>query len=169
MVFSSRHGEALRSVDLLSDLVKDLPLSPTSFGLSVHNATGGLLAIARAEHANASALAAGASSVEHAVIEACGLLAEGESKVLMVVYDCPLPPVYSAFEDCQEQPFAWAWLLQPPSGEFVSLKCSAAPANEFQGAEQLPAGLAVLRFYLRNEVSLERVCCGRRWLWTHHG
>ena len=41
-VFSSRHGETSRSVDLLTDLAKGLPLSPTTFGLSVHNAAGGL-------------------------------------------------------------------------------------------------------------------------------
>ena len=90
-VFSSRHGEASRSVDLLLDLAKGVPLSPTSFGLSVHNATGGLFSIARTDHANSIALAAGQSTVEHAVIEACGLLAEGEPAVLLVAYDCPLP------------------------------------------------------------------------------
>jgi hypothetical protein len=52
-VFCSRHGEAARSVDLLLDLAKGEPLSPTSFGLSVHNATGGLFSIARRDHANA--------------------------------------------------------------------------------------------------------------------
>src|SRR5262245_35432898 len=50
-VFSSRHGEASRCVDLLLDLAKDMALSPTSFGLSVHNATGGLFSIARSDHA----------------------------------------------------------------------------------------------------------------------
>jgi hypothetical protein len=168
-VFSSRHGEAARSVDLISDLVKDGPISPTSFGLSVHNATGGLFSIARGDHASASALAAGKSSVEHAVIEACGLLAEGEPKVLLVVYDCPLPSVYSAFQDCDEQPFAWAWLMQRPCREFVSLSWSTASGDTLRTVEHLPAGLAVLRFFLRKEVVLERICDGRRWLWARHG
>jgi hypothetical protein len=168
-VFSSRHGEAARSVDLLSDLVKPGPVSPTSFGLSVHNATGGLFSIARADHASASALAAGKSSVEHAVIEACGLLAEGEAKVLLVVYDCPLPSLYSAFRDCDEQAFAWAWLMQAPGREFVSLSWSTAAGETPRSVEHLPAGLAVLRFLLRKEVVLERICDGRRWLWGRHG
>ena len=33
IVFSSRHGEAARSVDLLLDLAKGVPLSPTSFNV----------------------------------------------------------------------------------------------------------------------------------------
>jgi hypothetical protein len=169
MVFSSRHGEASRSVDLLSELASDAPLSPTSFALSVHNATAGLFSIARGDHASASALAARRSSVEHAVIEACGLLAEDQPRVLLVVYDCALPPVYSSFQDCHEQPFAWAWLMQPPSGEFVALSWSPAPREACRDGEQLPGGLAVLRFYLRKEGTLQRISDGYCWRWGRRG
>ena len=164
-VFSSRHGDAARSVDLLLDLAKDVPLSPTSFGLSVHNATGGLFSIARGDHASHVALAAGQSSVEHAVIEACGMLAEGEPAVLLVAYDCPLPTPYGAFQDCDEQPYAWAWLMQRPADEVVSLTWSDALEHSPPSFEQLPAGLQVLRFYLRKEPTLERTSNTRRWLW----
>jgi Beta-ketoacyl synthase, N-terminal domain len=167
-VFSSRHGEASRCVDLLLELAKDMPLSPMSFGLSVHNATGGLLSIARGGHASNSALAAGKSSVEHAVVEACGLLAEGEPVVLLVVYDCPLPTPYGVFQDCDEQPFAWAWLMRPPDGEIVSLTWSGNFTHRPPSFERLPAGLEVLRFYLRKDPMLERTCDNRRWLWSRH-
>ena len=167
-VFSSRHGDAARSVALLLDLAKDVPLSPTSFGMSVHNATGGLFSIARGDHASHVALAAGQSSVEHAVIEACGMLAEGEPEVLLVVYDCPLPTPYRAFHDCDEQPYAWAWLMQPPVDEVVSLTWSDALEHRPPSLEGLPAGLEVLRFYLRKDPTLERICDTRRWLWSYH-
>lgn len=167
-IFSSRHGEALRSADLLSDLARGLPLSPTSFGLSVHNATGGLFSIARRDHASNTALAAGKSGVEHAVIEACGLLAEGEPRVLLVVYDCPLPALYSGFQDCHEQPYAWAWLIEPPADEIVSLAWSDAADDTAPGVERLPAGLEVLRFHLRKESVLERTCDRHRWRWARH-
>jgi hypothetical protein len=168
IVFSSRHGEAARSVDLLLDLAKGVPVSPTSFGLSVHNATGGLFSIARSDHANNIALTAGKSTVEHAVIEACGLLAESEPAVLLVAYDCPLPIPYSAFQDCDEQPFAWAWLMRPPVGEVISLTWSNALQHSPPSFERLPAGLEVLRFYLRKDPTLERICDTRRWLWSRH-
>ena len=167
-VFSSRHGEASRSVDLLLDLAKGVPLSPTSFGLSVHNATGGLFSIARGDHASNIALSAGRSSVEHAVIEACGLLAEGEPAVLLVVYDCPLPTPYCVFQDCDEQPFAWAWLMRPPADELVSLTWSDALEHNPQSFGRLPPGLEVLRFYLHRDPALERICDTRRWLWSLH-
>ena len=164
-IFASRHGEASRSVELLLDLAAGQPISPTSFGLSVHNATGGLFSISRHDHANDIALAAGQSTVEHAVIEACGLLAEGESRVLLVVYDGPLPAVYAAFQDCREQPFAWAWLMQAPGDNLLSLSWAAALENYSPSAGELPPGLEVLRFYLRKDASLERSCDGLRWLW----
>ncbi|MGH7886378.1 MAG: beta-ketoacyl synthase chain length factor [Candidatus Binatia bacterium] len=165
-IFSSRHGETSRSLDLLNDLANGLPLSPTTFGLSVHNATGGLFSIARGDHASSSALAAGQSTVEHAVIEACGLLADGASEVLLVVYERPLPALYAAYQDCHEQPFAWAWLIHSPTSDVVSLSWSVAVDDEAAGDERLSPGLAILRFYLRQDRCLERICQRRRWLWS---
>jgi hypothetical protein len=168
-VFSSRHGEASRSADLLLDLAKGAPLSPTSFSLSVHNAAGGLFSIARGDRAPNMALAAGTSSVEHAVIEACGLISEGAPAVLLVVYDCPLPALYSDFEDCDEQPYAWAWLMEPAAEEILSLRWEAG-SEELPPyrTKRMPGGLEVLRFYLRKDSALERVCNKRRWLWSRH-
>ena len=167
-IFCSRHGESSRSVDLLLDLANGVPLSPTSFGLSVHNAIGGLFSIARGDCANNIAIAGGNSTVEHGVIDACSLLAEGEPAVLLVAYDCPLPGIYSSLQDCHEQPYAWAWLLTPPVDEHFSLTWSAAIECAPHTIERPPPGLDVLRFYLRNEAALERVADGRRWLWTRH-
>jgi hypothetical protein len=165
-IFCSRHGEASRSVELLADLAKELPLSPTMFGLSVHNATGGLFSIARGDHAGSSALAAGSSSVEHAAIEVCGLLADGASEVLLVVYDRPLPALYAAYQDCHEQPFAWAWLMRPPAGDVVSLSWSKAERHETLSTERYSPGLEILCFYLRRDRSLDRICQPRRWRWS---
>jgi hypothetical protein len=167
-VFSSRHGEASRSADLLLDLAGGVPLSPASFSLSVHNAAGGLFSIARGDRAPNMALAAGTSSVEHAVIEACGLISEGAPAVLLVVYDCPLPALYSDFEDCHEQPYAWAWLIEPAAEEMLSLRWEAGSDVGPSRSKPTPAGLEVLRFYLRKDSALERVCNKHRWLWSRH-
>ncbi len=166
IVFCSRHGEADRSVSMLSELAKGQPLSPTAFGMSVHNAVGGLFSIARADRAHHVALAAGQSSVEHGVIEAGTLLADGEPAVLLVVYDCPLPPVYRAFEDCHEQPFAWAWLMEPNGARRMTLAWSPIESSAPSDTAALPGGLEIWRFYLRREHSLERRCDGRRWVWS---
>ena len=165
-IFCSRHGEAARSLDLLTDLAKGAPLSPTSFGLSVHNAAAGLFAIARRDRAASSALAAGASSVEHAVIEACGLLADGAPEVLLVVYDRPLPAIYAGFDDRHAQPYAWAWLMQAPTSDVVTLSWTAAAPARTEVVTELLAGLEVLRFQLRQDRRLQRYCQRHNWLWT---
>ena len=38
IVFASRYGDTDKTLSLLGDLVKGEPLSPTGFGMSVHNA-----------------------------------------------------------------------------------------------------------------------------------
>lgn len=168
MVFCSRYGEVARSVELLTDLAQGAPLSPTSFGLSVHNATCGLFTIARNDQCNASALAGGHGTIEHAVIEACGLLADGAPEVLLVAYDTVLPALYASFQDRDEQPHAWAWLIQPPTDEAVSLHWSAADDGDTPAAESLPAGLEVLRFHLRKDSRLTRLCGNRQWHWSRN-
>ena len=181
-VFCSRHGECARSVELLQDLVRDLPLSPTSFSLSVHNATAGLLSIARQDQANHSAVSAGNSGVEHAVIEACGLLADGASEVLLVVYDGLLPHEFQEFKECEDQPFAWAWLIQPAqegAANTISLTWESAVnhsagdnvtavVKESAAKFLQPAGLDVLGFQLRQDRELIRVVDDRRWYWRCH-
>lgn len=168
-VFCSRHGEVSRSVDMLSDLVRGEPLSPTSFGLSVHNAAGGMFSIARGDKANNIALSAGQSTVEHAVIEACGLLADGEPEVLLVAYDCPLPSIYAAHRDGAEQPYAWAWLMRPPKEQIVSLSWTTGAEPSASTVDDLPPGLEVLRFHLRKDRELKRACGKQQWHWTRHG
>jgi hypothetical protein len=164
-VFCSRHGEVTRALGLLTDLVQGSALSPTGFGLAVHNASAGLFSIARADRANHLALAAGASSVEHAVIEACGLLADGAAEVLLVVYDDRLPDIFAPFRDCTEQPHAWAWLMTAPEKNVVHLSWRASPDAK-SDPEALPAGLEVLRFHVRADRALERFEDGRCWRWT---
>ncbi|MEO6919752.1 MAG: beta-ketoacyl synthase chain length factor [Collimonas sp.] len=173
-VFCSRHGECMRSIDLLADLAEGQPLSPASFSLSVHNAAAGLFSIARQDQASHAALAAGHHGVEHAVIEACGLLADGAPEVLLVVYDGMLPELFQDFEDCQEQPFSWAWLLRPAtteSGDVMALSLAGELEDEMAVMPQeshrhrQPAGLEVLAFYLRQEPQLVRAADGQRWCW----
>ncbi len=187
-IFCSRHGDVARAVDLLQDLVSGVPLSPTNFGLAVHNASAGLFSIARGDRANHPALAAGASSIEHGVIEACSLLADGATEVLLVAYDTCLPEVFARYEDCAEQPHAWAWLIVPSRGESICLSWQkdrdqdhlnnhdrhhdnsrqVFDAADAKGAAALPASLEVLRFHLARAETLERAADGRCWRWTRH-
>jgi hypothetical protein len=164
-VFCSRHGEVARAIELLTALAHDEALSPTGFGLAVHNASAGLFSIARADHANHMALAAGASSIEHAVIEACSLLADGAPEVLLVAYDNRLPPLFAPFADCAEQPYAWAWLMVPAAADAIALSWQASDAPEPGDVDAAPAGLDILRFHLRRDAQLMRRADRRQWHW----
>ncbi|WP_229487393.1 beta-ketoacyl synthase chain length factor [Pseudoduganella lutea] len=166
-VFCSRHGETARAIALLDDLAGGVPLSPTAFGMSVHNANAGLFSIARGDRANHIALAAGSGTLEHAVIEACGLLADGEPAVLLVAADCPLPCVFAPFADRAEQPHAFAWLIAAEGGERLSLHWAAAEADEEHGG--LPGTLDVLRFHAGGAAQLERTAGRQRWRWRRDG
>lgn len=167
-VFCSRHGEVGRAVSLLSDLAQGEPVSPTAFGLAVHNASAGLFSIARADRANHIALCGGTSTVEHAVIEACGMLADGAPMVLLVAYDAPLPPVLGHFDDANEQPHAWAWALVPAADNPITLgwRHSANAAGEDRCA--MPGALEVLRFFLSGSRRMERWAGQHCWTWSRH-
>lgn len=171
-VFCSRHGEVARAVELLGDLARGEPLSPTAFGLAVHNASAGLFSIARADRANHVALAGGTSTIEHAVIEACGQLADGAPMVLLVACDTALPDGLRQFEDCDEQPWAFAWALAPAGSgapETLRLSWRAHHAQEaVQDPSRKPGGLALLRFLHGGAASLVRDAGGKRWTWSRH-
>ncbi len=166
-VFCSRHGDVSRAVNLLTELAQDCPLSPTGFGLAVHNANAGLFSIARADQANHLALAAGASTIEHAIIEACSLLADGAPEVLLVAYENCLPALFKEFEDCAEQAHAWAWLMQPSGSNSINLRWSVAPKELQVAQNSLPGSLEVLQFFLKQQQALRRIADGRIWTWSH--
>jgi hypothetical protein len=174
MVYASRYGDAGRSLALLADLAHGDPISPTAFGLSVHNAIGAMVSIARGDRAHHSALAGGASSAGVALIEAAGLLADGEPSVVLVHYDAPLPGNYAAFADEALAPYAWAWRVAlPRAGEAHLRLVLGVPADvntttDAVGSD-LPFGLALLRFALSGERAWQRNADGHSWRWSRHG
>ncbi|WP_166926565.1 beta-ketoacyl synthase chain length factor [Xanthomonas sp. 60] len=171
LVFASRHGDVARSMELLNALTRDLPLSPTGFGLSVHNAIGALYSIARGYRGNYLALAGGRATVEAACIEAAALLADGAQEVRLVVYESPLPEVYADFADEPDPFFAWCWRVTAPHPERPTLRLdwSIDPAAGVPEAGGLPHALDLHRFLLAGQAALERRADGQCWRWTRHG
>lgn len=169
LVFASRHGDVARSMELLNTLSADQPMSPTAFGLSVHNAIAALYSIARGHRGNYLALAAGRATVETACIEAFGLLADGAPEVRLVVYESALPPVYAGFADEPDPFFAWCWRLGPADGPGTRLSLGWGAGGEDRPSEGLPHGLDVLRFLLAGEPALALDADGQRWTWQRHG
>ncbi|MGV3708139.1 MAG: beta-ketoacyl synthase chain length factor [Gemmatimonas sp.] len=167
-VFSARYGEVSRSVDLLTSLAGSEELSPTVFGLSVHNATPGLFSMARKDTANSISIAAGHDSAEIAIIEACGLLADGVAEVLVVAADSPLPEVYEGFADTEDIPFGWSCFISAPDDSVVSLRWTDVGATAIPDAPVPPAALLPIRVLTGSQASLARTSGHRTWIWSRH-
>lgn len=172
LVFASRHGDVARSMELLDTLRQDAPLSPTAFGLSVHNAVAALYSIARGQRGNYLALAGGQGTVEAACVEAFGLLADGADEVRVIAYESPLPPVYAGFADEPDPYFAWCWRLARADrpGALLSLAWDAPPATTgLPATPVLPHSLDLLRFLIAGDEQLDVRADGQSWRWLRHG
>lgn len=170
VVFGSRYGDASRSLDLLADLARHEPISPTAFGLSVHNAIGAMYSIARGDRANYVAVAAGRANAQACLVEAAGLLADGASEVLVVCYEEALPGAYVEFQDEPSALYGWAWRVgrTAPGQARYRLSNEAASRKDAPCSVQLPMALDVLRFYLAGDSSLRQTADGTTWIWSRH-
>jgi hypothetical protein len=117
LVFGSRHGETPRTYALLSDVVEAQPLSPTQFGLSVHNAIAGQWSILRGQRGESVAIAGEADTFEHAMLEAALLLADGAAAVIVLMAEELPPAAYAEWID--DVPFSYALALRVEAGVAV--------------------------------------------------
>jgi hypothetical protein len=171
-VFASRYGEATRCLDLLADHARGDAMSPTAFGLSVHNAVGAMVAIAREDRSPSTAIAAGRSTAAAGVAEALGLLEEGALAASLIVYDAPLPGNYADFQDEPSAHFAWAWRLRRPRAGERALRVEweadagdAAPAPD-PALAALPAGLQAFWFGLSGAAQMRQSADGQCCRWS---
>jgi len=168
LVFASRYGEMQRSVELLEQLAAGEPLSPATFSVSVHNAVGALLSIARGQAGNYTAIAAGEETVEAAFSEALGLLGDGAPAVTVVYYDAPLPAPYDSFSGKSEALHAWACRIRQSDAGGFSLQ-SELETSTLADHCAVAADLAILRFLLTGGQAVYRHPVGRRvWQWQRH-
>lgn len=116
LVYVSRHGECNRTLGLLQDLANGELMSPTAFGLSVHNATAGLYSIHRGLTHSITALSGGCHNVLAGLLEALGMVQHINGKVLCVFCDEPPPAIYHAHIDQPLHAFALALVVSPGSG-----------------------------------------------------
>ncbi len=150
VVFSSRNGNVTEMLSLLKSLAVEEPISPTGFGMSVHNSLAGMLSIVSKNRQSQTAIAAGGESLCLGLIEAMTCLKEDPSSpVLLLHADETLPDFYSPFQDADVPVCALALLMSAAEdGE-------AAFSLGFSGAETRSAPgdplKSFIRFLLRGE------------------
>ncbi len=130
-VFCSIHGESQNYFELLTDLATAQEISPTRFSLSVHNAIAGLYSQFRGTSSPYIALAGGTESLFAAFLEAAGLILEGPSqRVLVVWYEQALPAVYRNHARGPDRTIALAMRLSAESPNGTRLRLRRMPSNK---------------------------------------
>ncbi|WP_241075763.1 beta-ketoacyl synthase chain length factor [Achromobacter insuavis] len=162
LVFASRHGETTRNFGLLQSLAAGEPLSPTAFGLSVHNAIAGQWSIIRRETTESVALSAEDDGLEHAFLEAGLLLADGHDNVLVVLAEEQPPTPYSPWID--DVPFTYAAAFRLRAGTDWRLEAGAHTASP--PPPPWPNALNLLRHLNLQTPSWRHANRARQWLWT---
>ena len=169
-VFASRHGETPRTFALLGEVAEGQPLSPTQFGLSVHNAIAGQWSILRGQHGESVAIAGEADTFEHAMLEAAALLNDGARSVLVAIAEERPPPAYDGWID--DVPFSYAVALRvgeiepdhlAPPGERWQLRLE--PNRETSTTGTWPHALDFVRTLHTGGSTLEHAWKKRRWMW----
>ena len=150
IVFSSRHGDLHKTSELLGDLAEDTVLSPTAFGLSVHNAVAGLLSIIKNNTAAINAVSSGKDSFFMALVDAYARLSSGLcKKILFIHVDRALPNLYDCFRDELQIDHAVAFI--------VSLEGS-------DGSQQIEFGFDSKDSSLTENDELPAAICFEQWL-----
>ncbi|WP_373085014.1 beta-ketoacyl synthase chain length factor [Sneathiella sp.] len=156
VVFSSRNGNVVQTLQLLQSLAADDPISPTGFGMSVHNSLAGMLSIVTGNCEAQTAIAAGADSLCLGMYEALMLLREDPTRpVLLLHCDETVPEFYAPSRDISVPTGGLALSLQ--QAETTSGHMTFGYSGEATARKRGDPLETFLRFLLSED---------RRWSWT---
>lgn len=118
-VFSSRHGDLHKTSKLIEDVAQKSDLSPTHFGLSVHNAVAGLYSIFSNNKQPMTAISAGEDSLLMALVDGYAKLESQQLDKILVVYtDEVVPEKYSSYVSDSEKTISVALILTRQKSEY---------------------------------------------------
>ncbi|MDM3869860.1 beta-ketoacyl synthase chain length factor [Porticoccus sp. W117] len=163
LIFSSLYGESDRTFALTEAVAKQEQLSPASFSLSVHNAIAGQLSIARNITAEISCLSPLGAGVVPALLEAMGILNEGQwQQALLVFYDRPLPELYQSTVPGPDGMLACALLVSKsgPANLTLQMQANEGAADIQEQESQL---LDLIRVLAGGADSALWHCSGANW------
>lgn len=153
-IYCSSYGEYQRAELILRDIAANNGVSPTAFGLSVHNAIAGQASIYFDNKEPMLAIAPAAHDYLSAFVDALGFLAEGKSSVLVVFYEENAPEFFAP--DCFSADFPCALALRlslPKAGQPIwALDFNV---QSHQGEGELPELLQLIRFFAQANSTLK--------------
>lgn len=99
VILTSPHGDLHSTVTLLTDIAKREVLSPSLFGLSVHNAPTGALSLCLEQPGDQVSIAGDAATLSAGLTEAYARLATAEAHSVVLIYaEERMPETYAAFD-----------------------------------------------------------------------
>lgn len=129
VILTSPHGDLHSTVTLLTDIARREVLSPSLFGLSVHNAPTGALSLCLEQPGDQICIAGDASTLAAGLTEAYARLATGEAPFVVLIYAHErLPETYAAFDTADPGVFLAVELTL--SGEDTASKVSIGPGRD---------------------------------------
>lgn len=167
IIFSSRHGDLHRTSELLADIVDETPLSPTAFGLSVHNAIPSLYSILTKNKEAINAISAGKDSLLMAIIDAYSRIKTGVADNVLIIHaDQKLPDVYDSFKDEQQISHAVSFIVSLPTTNhlnepIVSIEFEACLSKQ---GDQMPLALVFSKWMQSSSKQL--AVNSDHYLWT---
>ncbi len=149
VIFSSCMGEIQRTYGILQSMAAQEPVSPGAFSLSVHNAIAGQWSLIRGIEAPMLALSSPSNSPVPALLEAAGILKEGNYPSLNVVfYDERLPVFFSPFLEGPAAPIALAMHLVQENAAGAGSAMHLRLRRRAAGGKSLPANTPARLFDL---------------------
>jgi len=164
-VFSSRHGDLHKTSKLIADVADNAPLSPTQFGLSVHNAVGGQFSIYTKNKAPLTAISAGEDTFLMAIADAvCKLNSNDYGSILVVYTEEVVPLKYEKYIQQRQVSIGIALLLEKAqsSEPSIQLNVAANAVNEYENTTL--QALDFLTFYHGSQD--QQTISSKRHIWT---
>lgn len=139
-VFASRHGDLHKTAKLIEQVSHNEDLSPTQFGLSVHNAVAGLYSMFDNNTNAMTAVASGEDTLLMAIVDAYAKMESQQLEQLLLVYtDEIFPELYQEFSSVGDKTLSMALLLERCADD-TALKINFKRTNNKNLSEKIPAG-----------------------------
>ena len=167
IIFSSRHGELHRTVNLVESIIEGDDASPIAFSQSVHNTAAGLYTIITKQPIPVTSLSAAEHTLHSALIEAaCYLNENPDHQVLLVDFDEPLPEQYQEFETQPHQGYAFSAILSAGSG--YTLQWNKADRSSKEVTMGYPQTLDVIKHLALGDETFSLSDQRNHWHWVQN-